>query len=50
MDFLTFCKLPINEQHELVEKVFGSPELVVRDELVEANKLASKRKKTKESK
>jgi hypothetical protein len=51
---LTFCKLPINEQQALVEKVIGSPELVfgkvARDELVEANKLASKRKKTKESK
>ena len=43
----------MNEQQALVEKVFGSSELVfgkvARDELVNASKLADKRKKTKES-
>jgi len=51
MDYLTFSKLPANEQREIVEKVFGSPELVFgklyREELVRGNKLAEKRKKTK---
>jgi type VI protein secretion system component VasA len=51
IDFLTFSKLPTNEQQALVEKVFGSPELVfgkvAREELVNASNLASKRKKTK---
>ena len=52
IDFLTFCKLPANEQNAIVEKVFGSPELIFsnigREELINAGKLAGKRKKTKE--
>ena len=52
IDYLTFCKLMANEQRELIQKVFGSPELVfgkvARDELVNAGKLAGERKKTKE--
>jgi len=52
IDYLTFCKLPQNEQRELVEKVFGSPELVfgkiLRERIEKANKLADKRIRTKE--
>jgi hypothetical protein len=51
IDFKTFCKLSIKERQEIVEKVFGVPELtfntIIRDELEKSNKLIEKRLKTK---
>jgi len=52
IDYLTFCKLTANEQRELIQKVFGSPELVfgkvAREVLEEFNELVEERKETKE--
>ena len=53
IDYLTFCKLTANEQRELIEKVFGSPELVfgkvAREELEVFNEFVEERKETKKN-
>jgi len=54
MDYLTYSKLPENEKQELVEKLFGSPELlfgkIFREEIEKGYKIGNKRQKSKQEK
>jgi threonyl-tRNA synthetase len=52
INFAMFDKLPRNEQCEIVQQIFGVPELtfnqIARDELVKFKTLANKRKKSRD--